>query len=42
MTINDITVDKRINKTQSIRKFNIFSVSQFAVNLSYENWDNVL
>jgi phosphomevalonate kinase len=41
ITINDITVDKHINKTQSIQTFNIFSVSQFAVNLSYENWDNV-
>ena len=40
ITIN-ITVDKRINKTQSTRKFNKFSISQFAVNLSYGNWDNV-
>ena len=32
-------MDKSINKTQSIRKFNKFSISQFAVNLSYENWD---
>jgi hypothetical protein len=38
--INNITVDKHINKTQSIKRFNKFSVSQFAVNLSYENWDN--
>jgi len=35
------TVDKRINKTQSKKKFNKFSVSQFAVNLCYENWGNV-
>ena len=43
ITINNITVDKHINKTQSIRKFNKFSIalSQFAVNLSYENWDNI-
>jgi len=41
ITINNIITDKYINKTQSIRKFNKFSVSQFAVNLSYENWDNV-
>jgi len=41
ITINNITVDKRISKIQSIRKFNKFSISQFAVNLSYENWDNV-
>jgi hypothetical protein len=41
ITINNITVDKRINKAQSIRKFSKFSLSQFAVNLSYENWDNV-
>jgi len=41
ITINNITVDKRINKTQSTRKCNKFSISQFAVNLSYENWDNV-
>ena len=41
ITINNITVDKHINKTQSIRKFNKLSISQFAVNLSYENWDNV-
>jgi len=34
-------VDKCINKTQSIKKFNKFSISQFAINLSYENWDNV-
>ena len=38
--INNITVDEHINKTRSIKKFNKFSVSQFAVNLSYENWDN--
>jgi hypothetical protein len=41
ITLNDITVDKRIGQTQSIRKFTKFSVSQFAINLSYENWDNV-
>jgi len=41
ITINNITVDKRINKTQSIRKFNKFSISQFAVNLSYENWESI-
>jgi hypothetical protein len=39
ITINNITVDEPVNKTQSIRKFNKFSVSQFAINLSYENWD---
>ena len=39
--INNITVDKRINKTQSIRKFNKLSISQFAVNLSCKNWDNI-
>ena len=37
--INNITVDKRINKTRSIRRFNKFSIFQFAVNLSYEKWD---
>ena len=42
ITINNITVDKRISKIQSIRKFNKFSISQFAINFSYENWDNVL
>jgi phosphomevalonate kinase len=41
ITINNITVDKRISKTQSVRKFNTFSISQCAVNLNYENWDNV-
>ncbi|MCL2320499.1 MAG: hypothetical protein FWC47_00170 [Oscillospiraceae bacterium] len=41
ITINNIIVDKCINKTQSIRKFNKFSTSQFAVNLSYKNWDNL-
>jgi len=41
ITINNITVDKRISKTQSIRNFNKLSISQFAVNLTYENWDNV-
>ena len=39
ITLNVITVDKRIGQTQSIRKFTKFSVSQFAINLSYENWD---
>jgi len=39
ITINNITVDKSISKTQSIRKFNKFSVYQFVVNLTYENWD---
>jgi len=34
-------VDKHISKTQSIRKFNKFSKSQFAINLSNENCDNV-
>jgi hypothetical protein len=33
-----ITVDKCISKTQSIRKFSKFSISQFAINLSYENF----
>ena len=41
ITINNITIDKRISKTQSIRKFNKLSITQFAVNLSYENGDNV-
>ena len=41
ITINNITVDKHINKTQSIRKFNKLSVSQFAVKLGYEDWDEV-
>jgi hypothetical protein len=41
ITINNITVDKCISKTQSLRKFNKFSISQFAINLSYEKWDNV-
>jgi hypothetical protein len=41
ITINNNTVDKCISKTQSIRKFNNFSISQFAINVSYENWDNV-
>ena len=41
ITINNISVDKHISKTQSIRKFNEFSISEFAINLSYENWDNV-
>jgi hypothetical protein len=34
-------VDKCISKTQSIQKFNKFSISQFAINFSYENWDKV-
>jgi len=41
ITINNITVNKLINRTQSIRKFNKFSISQFAVNLSQGNWENV-
>ena len=41
ITINNVTVDKRISKTQSIRKLDKCSISQFAVNLSYENWDSV-
>ena len=32
-------MDKQISKTQSIRKFNKFSISQFVINLSYEKWD---
>jgi hypothetical protein len=35
-------VDKSIGKTQSIRKFNTFSISQFAINLSHKNWDSIL
>jgi len=42
ISINNITVDKHISKTQSIRTFNKSSIFQFAVNLSYENCDNVL
>jgi len=42
ITISNITVDKRINKTQRIRKFNKFSKFQFAVNLSYENWEMLI
>ena len=34
-------MDKHISKTQSIRKFIKFSISQFAINLSYEKWDNI-
>jgi hypothetical protein len=34
-------VDKHISKTQSIRKFNKFSISQFAIILGYENCDNI-
>ena len=41
ITINNITVNKHNKKPQYIRKFNEPSLSQFAVNLSYENWDNV-
>ena len=41
ITINNIIVDKRIGKTQSIRKFNKFSIPQFAIKLSNENWDKV-
>ena len=32
-------MNKHIRKSQSIRKFNKFSISQFAINLSYENRD---
>ena len=32
---------KLIHRTQSIRKCNKFSISQFAVNLSYGKWDAV-
>jgi len=38
--INNITVNKCIGKTQSIRKFNKIPLSQFTINLSYKNWDN--
>jgi hypothetical protein len=31
IAFNNITVDKHISKTQNIRKFNKFSLSQFAV-----------
>jgi hypothetical protein len=41
ITINNITVDKGVSKLQSIRKFNKLSISQFAVNINYENWDKV-
>jgi hypothetical protein len=41
ISINNITVDKHISKTQSIRKFNESSISQCAVNLSYESCDSV-
>ena len=41
ITINNITVDKCISKTQSIRKLNKFFIFKFAPNLSYENWDSV-
>ena len=41
ITINNITVDKCINKTQSIRKCNTFTVNVFAINLRYENCDNI-
>ena len=41
ITIN-ITIDKCISKIQSIRKFNKFSISQFAINLSYETWEKVI
>ena len=39
ISINNITVEKNISKTQSKRKFNKSSISQFAVNLGYENCD---
>jgi hypothetical protein len=41
ITMNNITVDKRISKTESIRKYKESFIFQFAINLSYENWDNV-
>jgi hypothetical protein len=41
MTINNITLDKHINKTHCVVRLNKFSIFQYAVNLSYENWDNV-
>jgi hypothetical protein len=41
VTFSNITVDKRIGKTRSIREFNKLSISQFAVNFSCENWENV-
>jgi len=41
ITVNNISLDKHINNTESIRKFNKFCIFQFAVNLSHENWDNV-
>jgi len=37
ITINNVTVDKRIEKTQSIKKFNKFPICQSAIILSYEN-----
>ena len=37
--INNITVNKCVGKTQSIRKFNKFPLSQFTINLSYKNWE---
>jgi hypothetical protein len=39
ITTKNITVDEPIEKTQSIRKFNKFFVSQFTINLRYEIWD---
>ena len=41
IAINNITVDKRISKSKCIRKYNKISISQFAINLSYKNRDNV-
>jgi len=37
--IFNISVDKRIGKTHSVRKFNKFPLSQFKINLGYEKWD---
>ena len=41
ITMKNITVDKRLSKTESIRKFKESFIFQFAINLSYENWDIV-
>jgi hypothetical protein len=41
ITMNNITVDKPISKTESIRKYNESFIFQFAINVSYENWDNI-
>ena len=37
ITTNNVTVDKRIDKSQSLRKFNNFCISKFAIILIYEN-----